>query len=57
VYAAVALIAMQRKGTELPPDVLQALEIVRNMDLELQTCHGCILSRKTAKQVIADWPF
>lgn len=57
VYAALVLIGMQRKGSELPHDLLQALEIVRNMDLELETCSGCIVSHKTAKQIIADWPF
>ena len=57
MYAALALIAMQRKGTELPADLLQALEVVRNMDLQLETCRGCIITPKTPKLIIADWPF
>ena len=35
----------------------EALEIVRNMDLQFETCDGCIVSHKTPKQIIADWPF
>lgn len=57
MYAALALIAMQRKGTQLSPDVVHALDVVRAMDLELDTCDGCLLGHKTPKQIIADWPF
>ena len=57
MYAALAFIAMQRKGIQLSPDVIQALQVVRAMDLELETCDGCIVSHKTAKQIISDWPF
>ena len=57
MYAALALIALQGKGTQLSPDVVQTLEIVRTLDLELDTCDGCTFSTKTAKQIIADWPF
>lgn len=57
VYAAVALIAMQRKGTELPQDLLRALEFVRAMDFEITTCQGCLMMPKKPKQIIADWPF
>ena len=57
MYAALALIAMQRKGTELPPDLLQALDVIRNMDIQLETCLGCIIIPKTPKLIIADWPF
>ncbi|HKY26938.1 MAG TPA: hypothetical protein VJM12_03235 [Pyrinomonadaceae bacterium] len=57
MYAALALIAMQRKGIELPPDLRQALEVVRTMDIRLETCSGCIVSSKTPKLIIAEWPF
>jgi len=57
MYAALALIAMQRKGIELPPDLLQALEVVRTMDIQLETCSGCLIMSKTPKLIIAEWPF
>ena len=57
MYAALALIDMQRKGAELPADVLPALEVVRNLDLPLETCSGCIHFPKTAKKIIDEWPF
>src|SRR4029078_6794692 len=52
-YAAVALTAMQRKGVELPGDILPTLEVIRNLDLLLDTCHGWISSYKTAEALIA----
>jgi hypothetical protein len=48
---------MQRKGTELSPDLLRAVEVIRAMDHELETCHGCFIIPKKPKQIIADWPF
>lgn len=57
VYAALALIEMQRKGAQLPADVLPALDVVRNLDLLLETCLGCIHFSKTAKRIIDEWPF
>lgn len=57
VYAAVALTAMQRKGVELPGDTLAALELVRNLDLRVETCEGCIFSFQTAKTIIDEWRF
>lgn len=57
VYAAVALTAMQRKGAKLPADTLHALEVVRNLDLLLDTCEGCSHSFKTAKTIIDEWRF
>jgi len=39
------------------PRLLGALEVVRAMDFELQTCHGCFMIPKKPKQIIADWPF
>lgn len=57
MYAALALIAMQKKGIELPPDLLQALEVVRTMDIKLGTCSGCFVMTKTPKLIIAEWPF
>jgi hypothetical protein len=57
MYAALALIAMQRKGIGLPPGLLRALKVVRNMVIQLETCNGCIVTPKTPKLIIADWPF
>jgi hypothetical protein len=57
MYAALALIAMQRKGIGLPPGLLRALKVVRNMVIQLETCNGCIVTPKPPKLIIADWPF
>jgi hypothetical protein len=57
VYAAVALTRMQRKGINLHVDVLPTLEIVRNLDLPIETCDGCLRSKKTAKKIIDEWQF
>lgn len=57
VYAAIAFTAMQRKGVKLPDDTLAALELVRNLDLLLETCEGCFFSFKTAKTIIDEWRF
>jgi hypothetical protein len=57
VYAAVALTAMQRNGIKLPPDTLHALEVIRNLDLRLETCDGCLYRFKTARTIIDDWRF
>lgn len=55
VYAAVALKAMEREGIKLSPDVLRALEVVRELDIDLETCSGCIHSHLKAKQIIDEW--
>jgi hypothetical protein len=57
VYAAVALTAMQRNGVTLPSDTLHTLEVVRNLDLLLETCSGCLMSFKTAGTIINEWRF
>ena len=55
VYAAVALKAMERKGLKLTSDVLRALEVVRDLDIDLEVCSGCIHSHLKAKQIIDEW--
>lgn len=57
VYAAIAVIALQRKGIKLPAEVVPVLELVRNMDLQIETCDGCLHSNKTAKTIIDEWRF
>jgi hypothetical protein len=57
VYAAVAVTAMQRKDVKLPSGTLRTLEVVRNLDLQIETCDGCFISHKTAKTIIDEWRF
>jgi hypothetical protein len=57
VYAALALVTMQRKGTQLPPDLQKAVDIVRNLDLEVEACVGCIYFQKTAQKIFDGWRF
>lgn len=57
VYAAIAVITMQRKGIKLPSEILPAFELVRNLDLQIETCDGCTHSHKTAKTIIGEWRF
>jgi len=57
VYAAVALTAMHRKGIKLPSEVLSVLELVRNLDIKVETCDGCLGGHKTAKTIIDEWRF
>jgi len=57
VYAAIAFTEMQRNGVKLPDDTLATLELVRNLDLLVESCEGCFFSFKTAKTIIDEWRF
>ena len=57
VYAALALFAMQRKGTSLPPDLQHTMDLVRTSPLSIETCSGCFLTEKTAQEIFNDWHF
>jgi len=53
VYAALALLKLNKKShVVLSPDIVTTIEKVRNLDLPIRTAHGCIVSRRTANEIL-----
>ena len=54
VYAALALLRLNKKNrVVLSPDIVAAIEKVRNLDLNITTVHGCIVNRITADLILS----
>jgi len=54
VYAAEWLLRLERKGRALPDRVRRAIEAVRDSDVKIQVCNGCLLSAEPAKEMLAE---
>ena len=55
VYAALALLKLNKKNqVALSPDIVTTIEKVRNLDLPITTVRGCIVSRRTANEILSD---
>lgn len=53
VYAASALLQLNKKShVVLSADIVTTIEKVRNLDLPITTAHGCIVSRRTADEIL-----
>lgn len=55
MYALLGLLELQREGIELSPETRNAMRAVLEIDIEIETCDGCIYSRKKTKQIVSDW--
>ena len=55
MYALLGLLELQREGIELSPETRNAMRAVLELDIEIETCDGCIYSRKKTKQIVSDW--
>ena len=54
VYALLALQDLERSGVELSADTQNAIRVVRELEIEIDTCSGCFRQYKTAKEIIKD---
>lgn len=50
VYAAEALTRLEKQGATLPEDVKKALALVRDSELPVMVCYGCLTGREPAKK-------
>jgi len=57
VYAWLALFAAMRKGASISADTARAMDVVRTLDITLDSCSGCFGSQGTAQQIINDWKY
>jgi len=53
VYAAEALLRLEKKGRKLPDRVRRAVEWVRNSDVKIHVSYGCELTSQRAKKALA----
>jgi hypothetical protein len=51
VYAALALVAIEKQGSPLTDDTRATIEKIRQLDIMIDTCSGCIISHRTAKAI------
>ncbi len=57
VYAALALLEMKKQGARLSSDTQSAINRIKSLDIELETCSGCIVTPKTAREILEGPPF
>ena len=56
IFAAIALLRMERKGLKLEPEVTSTLNKVVNLDVPAATCAGCLVfSGRRAKSIVAEF--
>ena len=52
VHAALALLKLEEQGFYLTDEIRATIKKVRELDIGIQTCSGCIYSLKTAKEIL-----
>lgn len=52
VYAAQAMLELEKQGVVLSIDAQNAIKKIRNLDISIETCSGCIHYHKTAKDIL-----
>lgn len=55
VYALLALLELKRRGIKISAQARLAMDVIRNLDLQIETCSGCEHSQKQAKEIISSW--
>lgn len=55
MYALLALLKLQRNGTKLSDETQNAMRVILNLDIEIETCSGCLHGRKRAREIVSDW--
>lgn len=56
IYALLALLELQKSGTKLSAETENAMRVVRELELDIETCSGCIHGFKTAQKIISEGP-
>ncbi len=52
VYAALALLEMKKQGLRLSSDTQSTINRVSSLDIKIDTCSGCIVTHRTAKEIL-----
>lgn len=55
IYAAEALLKHQAEGGQVSDDDMQAIDVIRGMDLQIRRCRECIVSRAQARELLAEF--
>lgn len=53
IYAALALLKMEKRGVKIGTDVKTTISKLKSLDVSIATCAGCIVSYRTAKQILS----
>lgn len=52
VYAALALLGMKKEGLRLRSDTQSTINKLKSLDIKIETCSGCIVTPRTAKEIL-----
>ena len=55
MYALLALLKLRQNGTELSDETQNAIRVILNLDIGIETCSGCLHMDKRAKEIVSDW--
>ena len=56
MYALLALLELQKSGTKLSAETENAMRVIRQLEIDIETCSGCIHAFKTAQKIITEGP-
>ncbi len=56
MYALLALLELQKNGSKLSAETQNAMRVIRELELDIETCSGCIHGFKTAQKIISEGP-
>ena len=56
MYALLALVELQKNGSKLSAETEKAMRVVRELEIDMETCSGCIHGFKTAQKIISEGP-